>query len=85
MPKKKESVLKLGKIFPAALFFCLASGDTSEKLHQPGQMAATTFLESYIFAYTRSWRVPEGSECELPAKSCKMCLEGTIRYSFHIN
>lgn len=54
MPKQKGSVLKLGKIFPAALFFCLASGDTSERLHQPGQMAANTFLESYIFAYTRS-------------------------------
>lgn len=48
MPKQKESVLKLGKIFPAALFFCLASGDTSERVHQPGQMAANTFLESYI-------------------------------------
>lgn len=54
MPKQKESILKLGKIFPVDLFFCLALGGTSERVHQPGQMAANTFLESNIFAYTRS-------------------------------
>ena len=54
MPKQKESVLKLGKIFLAALLFCLALGDTSERVHQPGQMADKTFLESHTLAYTRS-------------------------------
>lgn len=62
----------MGKIFPTALFFSLASGDVPERSHQPGQMAANRFLESHIFAHTRSGGVPLGSDnCKLPARHVK--------------